>query len=191
MKHTTCTFGPQVALLTTYHFVSCKHTVTSASWFGGHLFFNHWSQQILWVTSYNNPPYTVTIIPSPSKGSSSWRILTHCLQIYPRCAYTQLELNYFVNGLCMMHVTYGFFANRTNVGHTPITNKMTLLAGIVLAANNAPTTMGWHFLFVMKACHLSTFGTNNMLRPLQWPRELFVPLDCPSFYSSHIWVPPS
>ena len=50
----------------------------------------------------------------------------------------------------MMHVICGFFANRLNVGHLPITNKMALLGGIFMVANNAPTTMGWHFLFVMK-----------------------------------------
>lgn len=71
-----------------------------------------------------NPPHTLAIESFASDGSSNWKILTRCLQIYPRCAYTQLQLDDFVVGLCTMYVMYGFYAERTNARHPSINAKL-------------------------------------------------------------------
>lgn len=34
VNHKSCIYGPQVAMLTMYNFVSCKHTVTGIPWWG-------------------------------------------------------------------------------------------------------------------------------------------------------------
>lgn len=78
---------------------------------------------------HGNPPYTITIIPSPSKGLSSWRTLTQCLQIYPHCANTKLQLDHSIASLCTMYVMCGFFIKRTNSRHPSITSKVSFSKG--------------------------------------------------------------
>ena len=102
-----------------------------------------------------NPPHTLVTEPSASDGLSNWRILTWCLQIYSCCAYTQLQLNDSIVGLCTVYVMYGFCSDRTSAGHSSITGKMTFSGGYSWQPTmHLPQGISF-FLFMMKPCCFS------------------------------------
>lgn len=96
--------------------------------FGRLLCFNQrsqWTLQLAYGRSLQPTTHTLVIIIFANDGLSSWWALRGYLQIYPRCAYTQFQLNHFAFNLCIVYVMCNFFGEYANTRHPSTINKMT------------------------------------------------------------------